>query len=56
MNLILETNINRQARASQCIWQSIDWSRGGSKPMKIGLFYELYNNIQLLTIEAVDMM
>ena len=49
INLILVTNIHRQARASQCIWQSIDWSRGGSKPMKIGVFYKLYNKQQYFT-------
>ena len=36
--LILVTNIQRQARASQWIWQYIDWPRERSKPMKIGSF------------------
>ena len=36
-NLILVTNIHQQARASQWIWQYIDWPRERSKPMKISL-------------------
>ena len=37
-NLILVTNIHWQARASQWIWQYIDWPRERSKPMKFSLF------------------
>ena len=37
-SLILVTNIHWQARASQWIWQFVDWPRERSKPMKIGLF------------------
>ena len=55
-SLILVTNIHRQARASQWIWQYVDWPRERSKPMKIGLLTSLYNNTQLLTNEALDMM
>ena len=37
-SLILVTNVHWQARASQWIWQYIDWPRERSKPMKIGHF------------------
>ena len=37
-SLILVTNIHWQARASQWIWQYIDWPRERSKPMKFSLF------------------
>ena len=36
-NLILVTNIHQQGRASQWIWQYIDWPRERSKPMKISI-------------------
>ena len=35
---LVVTNIHRQARASQWIWQYIDWQRERSKPLKIGIF------------------
>ena len=44
-SLILVTNIHRQARASQWIWQYVDWPSERSKPMKIGLFTSLYNKM-----------
>ena len=44
-NQILKTNIQRKARPSQCISQSMDWAEGGSEPTKINLFIG-YNNPQ----------